>query len=98
MPQKFYRVSYWALLTLVSLFAVSTIIAGIFQCIPVEKAWHKNKPGYCYPLVNAWYANAIFSIVTDCVILALPMRMVYQLQRDAREKALLFMVFGLGIL
>lgn len=97
MPQRFYRVSCWALLTLVSLFAVSTIIAGIFQCVPVDKAWHKKKPGHCYPLVNAWYANAIFSIITDCVILALPMRMVYQMKRDVREKALLFMVFGLGI-
>ena len=98
MPQRFYRLSCWALFILVSVFAVSTIIASVFQCVPVEKAWHKNKSGYCYPLVNAWYANAIFSIVTDCLILALPMWMVYQMQRDMREKVLLFMVFGLGIL
>ena len=98
MPQRFYRLSCWALFILVSVFAVSTIIASVFQCVPVEKAWYKNTPGHCYPIVHAWYANAVFSIVTDCVILALPMRMVYQMQRDVREKALLFMIFGLGIL
>ncbi|OCL07935.1 integral membrane protein, partial [Glonium stellatum] len=50
MPQKSYRIFCWALLTIISLFAISTIIAGVFQCVPVDKAWHKKKPGYCYPL------------------------------------------------
>ncbi|KAK0102060.1 hypothetical protein ONS96_006024 [Cadophora gregata f. sp. sojae] len=96
MPQRYYRILIYSLLTIVGLFAISTTIAGIFQCIPVDKAWNKKKPGHCYNLVNAWYTNAVFSITTDFLILMLPMHMVYKLQRDMREKFLLYCVFGLG--
>ncbi|KAH7313000.1 hypothetical protein BKA65DRAFT_558216 [Rhexocercosporidium sp. MPI-PUGE-AT-0058] len=96
MPQRLYRIMIFSLLTIVGLFAIATTIAGIFQCIPVDKAWNKKKPGHCYNLVEAWYSNAVFSIVTDILILMLPMHMVYKLQRDMREKLLLYAVFGLG--
>jgi hypothetical protein len=46
--------------------------------------------------VAAWYTNAVFSIVTDFIILCVPMHMVYNLQRDKREKILLYFVFGMG--
>jgi len=98
MPQRLYRIAIFTLLTVVALFAVATTIAGVFQCIPVDKAWNKKKPGHCYNLVEAWYTNAVFSIVTDFLILMLPMHMVYKLQRDRREKFLLYAVFGLGFL
>ena len=98
MPQKLYRISCYSLLIIVSLFAVATTIACIFQCVPVEKAWIKAKQGHCYNLVDAWYSNAVFSIVTDFLILFLPMHMVYKLQRAKQEKVLLYVVFGVGIL
>jgi len=98
MPQRLYRIAVFSLLTIVGLFAVATTIAGIFQCVPVDKAWNKSKKGHCYHLVEAWYSNAVFSITTDFLILMLPMHMVYKLQRDQREKLLLYGVFGLGFL
>jgi hypothetical protein len=96
MPQNMYRISIFVLLTLVGLFCLSTTIAGVFQCVPVAKAWHKSMDGHCYNLVEAWYTNAVFSIVTDFVILMLPMHMVYKLHRDKREKVLLYFIFGIG--
>jgi len=98
MPQRMYRIAIFSLLTLVALFAVATTVAGVFQCIPVDKAWNKSKKGHCYNLVDAWYSNAVFSITTDFLILMLPMHMVYKLQRERGEKLLLYGVFGLGLL
>jgi hypothetical protein len=98
MPQRIYRTTCWMLLTLVGLFAFATTVAGIFQCIPVEKAWIKSKEGHCYSLTRAWYANAGFSIATDFIILFLPIHMVYNLQRAKHEKMLLYAVFGVGAL
>jgi hypothetical protein len=98
MPQKLYRIACWSLLTIVGLFALATVIAGVFQCVPVDKAWKKAKHGSCYNLVDAWYSNAVFSIVTDFIILFLPMHMVYKLQRATQEKLLLYAVFGVGFL
>lgn len=96
MPQRAYRMTVYILLALVSLFCLATTVAGVFQCVPVAKAWHKSMKGHCYNLKDAWYTNAVFSIVTDFVILFLPMHMVYKLQRDKREKVLLYFIFGIG--
>jgi hypothetical protein len=98
MPQQAYRRAIFCLLGLVGTFAFATCVAGIFQCTPVDRAWHKTKPGSCYNLVDAWYANAVFSIITDILILLLPMYMVYKLQKAMREKLLLVAMFGVGIL
>jgi hypothetical protein len=98
MPQRIYRITCWVLLTLVALFAFATTIAGVLQCIPVDKAWIKSRPGHCYSLTKAWYANAGFSIATDFIILFLPMHMVYNLQRPKQEKLLLYAIFGVGVL
>jgi hypothetical protein len=98
MPQRIYRITCRALLTLVGLFAFATTVASIFQCIPVEKAWIKSKNGHCYSLTRAWYANAGFSIATDFIILFLPMHMIYNLHRAKQEKILLYAVFGVGML
>lgn len=84
-----------------SIFPPISQIEQLLTCIqsrPVHKAWNKHLDGHCYNLVNAWYTNAVFSITTDILILILPMHMVYKLQRDKREKLLLYAVFGLGIL
>ncbi len=96
MPNRIYRLLIHLIFAFVSLFAISTTIAGVFQCVPVDKAWHKAYKGHCYNLVAAWYTNAVFSIVTDFIILCVPMHMVYNLQRDKREKILLYFVFGMG--
>lgn len=96
LQDRLYRLAIWTLLTVVSLFAFATCVAGVFQCLPIDKAWYKSKKGHCYNLVDAWYTNAVFSIVTDIVILLLPMHMVYKLQMDRRRKLLLYAMFGLG--
>lgn len=85
-------------MTIVGLFALATTIAGVFQCVPVQKAWAKTKKSHCYNLVDAWYSNAVFSIVTDFIILFLPLHMVYKLQKAKQEKILLYAVFSVGIL
>ncbi|KAG9243770.1 hypothetical protein BJ878DRAFT_104747 [Calycina marina] len=97
MSQRIYRICTYILLSLVGLFAFTTSIAGVFQCIPIQKAWYKSVEGSCYNLEAAWYSNAVFSIVTDIFIIALPTYMVYNLQRDRREKVMLYAMFGMGI-
>ena len=96
LAQRTYQALVLALLWVVVLFAIATSIAGIFQCIPIDKAWNKDIKGHCYNLVDAWYSNAVFSIVTDILILMLPMHMVWGLQVQRREKLLLASIFGLG--
>lgn len=75
---------------------MASVLATIFQCSPVEKAFNKSIPETCINNAQFWYANAGFSIATDVVILLIPMPLVYQLQLLRVQKIALIMVFALG--
>lgn len=91
------RWACWGLLTCVVIYCASSMIATIFQCSPVVKAFNKTLPGTCIDLATFWFANAGFSIATDIIILMLPMPLVYQLEVPRAQKIALMAVFAVGI-
>ncbi|KAG9233386.1 hypothetical protein BJ875DRAFT_442308 [Amylocarpus encephaloides] len=54
-----------------------------------------QQPRHFSNVIN-WYGNAGFSIITDVLILVLPMTMVYKLKLPAPQRLALAMVFALG--
>ena len=63
----------------------------------MERAFDKTIAGYCIDNIKNWYANALFSITTDTIILLLPIRLVMLLQISRVQKVALSLVFALGI-
>ncbi|KAL7953342.1 putative PTH11-typeG-protein-coupled receptor [Trichoderma compactum] len=92
-----FRWACWGVLTCVVIYCISSMIATIFQCSPVVKAFNKTLPGTCIDLARFWFANAGFSIATDIIILMLPMPLVYQLEVPRAQKIALMAVFAVGI-
>lgn len=92
-----FRWACWGILICVVIYCVSSMIATIFQCSPVVKAFNKALPGTCIDLAKFWFANAGFSIATDIIILLLPMPLVYQLEVPRAQKIALMAVFAVGI-
>lgn len=74
----------------------------IFMCQPISFYWDKTKPnGTCvsnesYMIQNI--ATAIAALVTDLGILIIPMPTILSLKLEARKKAAVVGVFGVGIL
>ncbi|KAI1844440.1 hypothetical protein JX266_009327 [Neoarthrinium moseri] len=85
------------LITIIALYCIASVLATIFQCSPVRKAWEKEMQGQCINNGQFWYANGGFSIATDMIILVLPMPLVYALHAPRVQKAALMLVFALGI-
>ncbi|RFU75030.1 integral membrane [Trichoderma arundinaceum] len=73
------------------------MVATIFQCNPIIKAFDKTLPGTCIDIAKFWFANAGFSIATDIIILILPMPLVYQLEVPRLQKVALMAVFAIGM-
>ena len=94
---NFRRVVY-CVMAYVLLYAFASIIATIFQCVPVERIWNKKVPGSCIDLTAFWYANAAANIIGDIAIFILPMPVIRSLNLPRREKFGLTMVFALGFL
>jgi hypothetical protein len=78
------------------MYAIASVVATIFQCNPIPRAFNKLIEGTCINNAQFWYANAGFSIATDLLILLMPMPLVYQLQIPRIQKIALFIVFTLG--
>ncbi|KAF7556822.1 hypothetical protein G7Z17_g1133 [Cylindrodendrum hubeiense] len=86
----------WMLIVCVTMYCIASVVATIFQCDPVPRAFNKLIEGKCIDSGKFWYANAGFSIATDLIILFMPMALVYQLQIQRAQKAALVIVFALG--
>lgn len=70
----------------------------IFICVPVQKLWYPDLPGHCISQVGTWIANAASTIISDLVILLLPLPQVWSLQLRLTEKLAVTVAFSLGFL
>ncbi|CEJ58752.1 hypothetical protein PMG11_07398 [Penicillium brasilianum] len=83
---------------IIILWAACGILAGCFTCIPTEKLWDPMIPGGCMDLGRFYYGLQIPNIVTDAIILVMPMHTVWGLPISKAQKTGLSIIFILGFL
>ena len=88
----------WAWIGIISAFTIGTVFSSIFQCSPVAYAFNKTILGTCIDMTAFWFANAAFNILSDLVIIALPVPVISKLQLPLRSKIALCGLFAVGIL
>ena len=78
---------------------VAIFFTSIFTCSPVQYQWDKTIPGgYCLQQEKFFLGNALPNIVTDALVVILPMPIIWRLQMAMRRKILLTMLFALSTL
>ncbi|KAF5025989.1 hypothetical protein F66182_1930 [Fusarium sp. NRRL 66182] len=75
-----------------------TVLIAFFICLPVESAWGAAVPERCGDSTAAYAAVAILDIASECIIVVLPMKLVYDLQMSRAHKIALTGVFGAGVI
>ncbi|GJD02342.1 integral membrane protein [Colletotrichum higginsianum] len=92
-----FRTTSWLAVGLSCAWALYTGLLGFVICRPVRSAWDISvaKTG-CGDYTVAFSAVAVFDIVTDVVIVVLPIRVVSGLQMARAHKLALYVVFGAG--
>ena len=82
------------------LFAFYLIITGfnIFICHPREKFWNIFVEGSCYNINATMKATALFNVLSDILILVLPIPSIVRLQVVARKKIGICIVLASGVL
>lgn len=77
---------------------IAFTLASLLRCAPVSFYWNRTIPGgHCIDLEILIYVNAVFGIVTDVAIWALPIPILRSLDLNRRKKYALFFVFSLGL-
>ncbi|CAI7671732.1 hypothetical protein PCG10_004796 [Penicillium crustosum] len=78
------------------LWVVGVYVAGALICIPAKKFWDPTVEGACLDTSKFYYGVQIPNILSDVVLLVMPMRVVWTLPIPKSQKALLSGVFLVG--
>lgn len=83
---------------IVILWGFGVCLVGAFVCIPVKKLWEPTVEGGCLDLGDYYYGLQIPNIITDAIILIMPVQIVWGLPISKTQKGLLSGIFVVGIL
>jgi hypothetical protein len=90
------RLACWIVLSIVIAYFIQGIITAIWTCVPISAFWNLNEEGKCINKKFLWFFNASFNILTDLMIITLPMPALSSLRLPLRQKIGLMVVFALG--
>ena len=91
-----FNITIRAFILVIGLFYIAITIAKICQCLPRARIWDKSVPGQCMDLVTLLDASGLFNIVSDFVILIIPLKGIWSLQLSRKRKVAVYAVFTVG--
>ena len=93
--------TYWTILVIIGvnfLFYTASIFAFAFSCSPRERIWDKNVPGHCISSFAIYTTTSIFNILSDFILLLLPIGFLWRLRMSGRKKRGMAVIFATGLL
>lgn len=91
-----FRIAAFTVMGIIVAWSVGGVGATIWQCVPVAGAWDKSLNAKCIDSAQFWVAYAVMNVLTDVMVLALPIPPILRLQLQPRDKILLCGIFTLG--
>ncbi|KAI3330091.1 hypothetical protein F4824DRAFT_505450 [Ustulina deusta] len=95
-PTRYIKYGKLVVGSITTMWWTAYILVTIFQCMPIAKVLDKSIQGYCLPLYAFFLGSSIPNIVTDIVILSLPLYEIRKLHLPLRNRAALAGIFLLG--
>ncbi|KAI0455535.1 hypothetical protein F5B21DRAFT_192651 [Xylaria acuta] len=77
---------------------IGVFFSTVLQCTPINKTWETSLEGTCIDRRILFTVSSSFNILTDILILALPLRIFIDLKIPRRTKIALMFIFLLGFL
>ncbi|KAL6898921.1 putative PTH11-typeG-protein-coupled receptor [Trichoderma evansii] len=93
--QKF-RIAGYTVMGIIIAWSVGAVASTIFQCVPIAGAWDKTVDATCINSNIFWVAYAVMDILTDMVVLTLPLPPIMALQLSTRNKLMICAIFLMG--
>ncbi|KUI53671.1 hypothetical protein VP1G_01089 [Cytospora mali] len=100
---RVFSVSYFVVASRVTaviivLWMLVVILGSFLICQPVAYNWDQSINGHCGSSVTLWLSHGVLNIVTDLIVLTLPMPYIYSLEMALYKKLVLMVTFSLGLL
>jgi hypothetical protein len=97
-PTRSFRIACFVAMGIIVCWSLGAIFATIFQCIPIAASWDKTIQGTCVDSDATWISYAVINVLTDVMVLALPIPLIMRLHLSLRDRLLLCGIFLLGSL
>lgn len=91
-----FRIAAFTVMAIIVAASTGSIFATIFQCVPVAGAWDRSISAKCINSGKFWVAYAVMNILTDVMVLVLPLPLFASLSLGRRDKTMLYSLFLLG--
>ncbi|KAJ4009366.1 hypothetical protein NW752_009668 [Fusarium irregulare] len=96
-PQRWWRWSVYGVLFLVAGYNLAIMLVIIFGCVPFKKSWDLTMlEGSCVDRPMVYVCTAGLGILSDLILLLMPLPMILRLQMPRRQKAGLVVLFVIG--
>ncbi|KAH6689647.1 hypothetical protein F5X68DRAFT_274766 [Plectosphaerella plurivora] len=99
-PEENCKKVLWATLIVNSIGGAAFLGGAVLQCLPVKYAWERwEEPPYegrCLNVNAMGWAHAVFNIVLDIWMLAVPLTQIRRLRMHWKKKVGVGMMFGVG--
>jgi hypothetical protein len=95
--KKTVRVLVFGMITVIALYTIIITFLTIFACHPINKLWDLLPGGYCLNSAAVGIALGALQIISDFVILGIPVPIVFSLQLPTPKKIAILIVFASGI-
>ncbi|MCJ1349794.1 hypothetical protein MMC31_008035 [Peltigera leucophlebia] len=77
--------------------SVATLAANLTQCIPLKVVWGPTEAAEkCFNQQLFWAFSSLPNIITDLIMLALPVPVIWKIQLSWKDKVGLMITFGTG--
>jgi len=76
---------------------VAVLFASIFTCMPIHKYWDAAVPGRCNNMMLQYLITSGLTVLTDILVLAIPVKIVLGLQLAKKLKIILICLLCSGI-
>jgi hypothetical protein len=96
-PLRCFRLCIYASMFLVFGYSIALLGPLIFPCTPFKKTWDMTvTEGSCIDRTPVYMATAVLNMITDFLLLVLPLPMVVNLHAPRAQKVGLICAFGIG--
>ncbi|KAI4225319.1 MAG: hypothetical protein L6R36_003984 [Xanthoria steineri] len=95
------KIWWWCVLTITVLTWIATVADHDYKCSlrPLTWIWvHCQSPSAIRFTNNTYYGNCAADVVTDCLIISIPVRMLWNVRLPLRQKLLLMTIFSLTVI
>ncbi|KAK7178625.1 integral membrane protein [Paraphaeosphaeria sporulosa] len=97
-PQVWFTRTSIPVAVFIVLFTITKIGGDIFQCVPISSHWTPGQHATCIEFSTLVIVHGVLNIVTDFIIVGLPLPILWQLKLTTIRKWALTFMLAVGIL